>query len=87
MPEDAALIHKVKELLEKDEVLGALLPHLHLRAVGGVVFLDGEAGSDEELEALEAKIREIEGVKWVQNRLQVRAPDTPTDREPHRHGG
>ncbi len=85
MPEDAALLVKVREVLGKDENLNRLLPHLHLKAVGGVVFLDGEVESAEENAALEAAVKAVEGVKWVQNRLQVNPPETPGRREPHRH--
>ena len=85
MPEDAALLAKVREALSKNEALIELHLHLHLRAVGGVIFLDGEVGSEEERRALDAAIREVEGVKWVQDRLQVHAGDTPEDRDPHRH--
>jgi osmotically-inducible protein OsmY len=83
MPDDTALLGKVREALQKDEALGRL--RLHLRAVGGVIFLDGEAGSDEEGKAVEALIRGVEGVRWVQNRLQIMAPDTPEDRDAHFH--
>jgi len=83
MSEDSALLAKVKEALGKDEAFRGL--RLHLRAVGGVVFLDGEVKSEEERAAVEALVREIEGVRWVQNRLQVNAPDTPADRDRHYH--
>jgi osmotically-inducible protein OsmY len=81
MSEDAALLAKVKEALEKDEAM----PHhrLHLRAVGGVIFLDGEVDNDEEREAVQAFIKAIEGVKFVQNRLQVNPSDTPELHKPH----
>ncbi|NIM06383.1 MAG: BON domain-containing protein [Armatimonadetes bacterium] len=83
MAEDAVLLTKVKEALGKDEMLSGM--KVHLRAVGGVIFLDGEAASEDESEAVEALIKEVEGVRWVQNRLQVKAPDTPDDRDPHFH--
>ena len=85
MPEDAALLAKVKEALSKDEALRELHLRLHLRAVGGVIFLDGEVADEDERKTLEAAIRQVEGVKWVQDRLQVHAGDTPEDRDPHRH--
>jgi len=86
MSDDSALLVKVREALAKEESLSKILHHLHLRVIGGVVFLDGEAPSEGEGAAVEELIRKVEGVRWVQNRLQIKAPDTPEDREPHRHG-
>ena len=83
MSEDTQLLHKVKEALEKKEDLD--LSRVHLRVVGKVVFVDGEVPDEESSEALEAAAKEVEGVRWVQNRLQIDAADTPAERDPHRH--
>ena len=81
MPEDMALLARLKEALNKDKQLSRVHPHIHLRAIGGVVFLDGEVPTAAQSEQIEAVLKEVEGVRFVQNRLQVAAPDTPEDRE------
>ena len=83
MSEDFTILHKAKEALSKNEAMREL--SLHLRVVGGVVFLDGEVKTAEESEAVEALLREVEGVKWVQNRLQVNPEEIPDERGPHGH--
>ncbi len=81
MAEDAALLAKVKEALAGQEELPHA--HLHFRAVGGVIFLDGEVETEEEREGVEKFIRGVEGVRFVQNRLQVNPVDTPELLRPH----
>jgi osmotically-inducible protein OsmY len=85
MPENAALVHKIKEAIAQEESLSHLHLRIHLRAVDGVVFLDGEVGNEAESTALNELIGKIEGVRWVQNRLQVHPHDIP-EREGHPHG-
>jgi osmotically-inducible protein OsmY len=83
MSADAGLLVKIKETLSKDEIRHE---HIHLKVVGGVVFLDGEADSEEEKETLEAEIKKVDGVRFVQNRLQVNPADTPELHKPHHTG-
>jgi|WetSurMetagenome_2_1015567.scaffolds.fasta_scaffold291283_2 osmotically-inducible protein OsmY len=83
MPENAALTHKIKEAIAQEQSLSHL--RIHLRAVDGVIFLDGEVADKAEGAALEALIGKIEGVRWVQNRLQVNPHEIP-GREGHPHG-
>jgi osmotically-inducible protein OsmY len=85
MPEDATLVHKIKEVIAQEESLRHLHLRIHLRAVDGVVFLDGEVSDKAESEALAALIGKVEGVRWVQNRLQLHPHDVP-EREGHPHG-
>jgi len=83
MSEDAQLLHKVKEALEKQE--GLDLSRVHLRVVGKVVFVDGEVPDEASSETLETTAKAVAGIRWVQNRLQIDAADTPAERDPHHH--
>jgi osmotically-inducible protein OsmY len=77
MPENAALVHKIKEALAQDENLSQLHLRIHLRAVDGVIFLDGEVADKAESDALAELIGKVEGVRWVQNRLQINPHEVP----------
>jgi osmotically-inducible protein OsmY len=81
MANDAALLAKVREALAQEGVPGH--SRVHLKAVGGVIFLDGEVNSEEDKEALEELLRKVEGVLFVQNRAQVNPTDTPELHKPH----
>jgi osmotically-inducible protein OsmY len=77
MPENAALVRKIKEAISQEETLSHLHLRIHLRAVDGVVFLDGEVADKAESDALAVLIGKVEGVRWVQNRLQVNPQEVP----------
>jgi osmotically-inducible protein OsmY len=77
--DDGAINHKVKEALGADETTSGL--EVHVKTVGGVVFLDGEVEGDAAKEAVEAVARKAEGVRLVMNRLRVR----PAEHHPGRH--
>ena len=81
MAADAELLTKVKEALAQE----GTPPHhrVHLKSVGGVIFLDGEVNSEEDNKALEGLIRKVEGVRFVQNRAQINPTDTPELHKPH----
>jgi osmotically-inducible protein OsmY len=81
MAADAALLAKVKEALTQEGTPAH--SRVHLKAVGGVVFLDGEVNSEEDKETLEELIQKVEGVRFVQNRTQVNPTDTPELHKPH----
>jgi|GEM_PF-5100545 osmotically-inducible protein OsmY len=86
MPENAALVHKIKEALAQEESLSQLHMRIHLRVVDGVVFLDGEATDKAESDALADFIGKVEGVRWVQNRLQINPQEVPNrEGQPHGH--
>lgn len=85
MPEDQKLTRAVAKALAENEATKAL-EHLHVRAVGGVVFLEGEVASAEERDAVMAAIKAVEGVRFVRNRLQVNPEGRGGGwREAHRH--
>ena len=70
MPESQKLAHAVqKALAEDDRTVG--LDHLHIKAVGAAVFLDGEVESDELRDIVEEVTKKVEGVGMVRNRLQI----------------
>ena len=70
MPEDRKTVHAVEKALEENEPTKGL-EHLHLSAVAGVVFLDGELES-EELRAEVIKIaKAATGVRMVRDRTQI----------------
>ena len=87
MPEDRKLVHAVEKALAEGEATRGL-EHLHIRAVAGVVFLDGEVESREQREAVLAAAKAVEGVRMVRNRLQINpAARGGGWKEPHRHEG
>jgi len=70
MPGDRKLAHAVqKALAENQETAG--LQHLHVNAVSGVVFLDGEVESADQRATVLTVVKGVEGVKLVRDRLQV----------------
>jgi len=84
MSQDAEIGHKIKEALSKDERTAQI--EVHVKVVGGVVFLDGHAENEEEKQAAAEVAKAVEGVKFVQNRLHVGA-EHRTGREVMREDG
>ena len=85
MPQSQKLAHAVGEALKKDERT-AKLEHLHVKAVGAAIFLDGEVESREQSEVVEEVIRKVNGVGMVRNRLQINSQGQAGGwREPHQH--
>jgi osmotically-inducible protein OsmY len=85
MPQSQKLAHAVEEALKKDERTAGL-EHLHVKAVGAAIFVDGEVESREQSEIVEEIIKIVEGVGMVRNRLQIN-PQAQAGgwREPHQH--
>jgi osmotically-inducible protein OsmY len=85
MPQSAKLTHAVEEALAKDERTAGL-EHIHVKAVGAAVFLEGEVESRELSGIVEEVIKKVEGVGMVRNRLQINPQAQPGGwREQHHH--
>jgi len=85
MPEDRKTVHAVEKALTENEATAAL-EHLHLSAVAGVVFLDGEVESEAVRSQLLEVIRAVPGVRLVRDRTQIN-PEARAGswKQPHRH--
>ncbi len=85
MPQSQKLAHEVEEALADDERTAGL-EHLHVKAVGPAIFVDGEVESRELSEIVEEVVKKVKGVGMVRNRLQIN-PQAQAGgwREPHRH--
>jgi len=87
MPEDRKLVHAVEKTLAENEGTEGL-EHLHITAIAGVVFLDGEVETEEVRDAVVSLAKGVEGVRLVRSRLQINPDARPGGwREPHRHEG
>jgi osmotically-inducible protein OsmY len=85
MPEDRKKTHGVEKALADDERT-AEIDSIHVKAVGGAVFLEGEVESREMRDIVEEVVKGVEGVKLVRNRLQINPDARPGGwREPHYH--
>ncbi len=70
MPESQKLAHEVQKALADDErTVG--MEHLHIKAVGPAIFLDGEVESEELRDTVEEVTKKVNGVGMVRNRLQI----------------
>lgn len=74
MPENRRLVNAVEKALKENETT-AKAKRVHVRAVSGVVFLDGEVESEEEKAAVVELVKGVDGVHMVRDRLQV-SPET-----------
>lgn len=80
---DPKLTHAVEKALSEDERTSGL-HSLHVKAVGGVVFLDGEVETDEQRAAALTVVKAVEGVRMVRDRLQINPEARPGGwRDPH----
>jgi osmotically-inducible protein OsmY len=70
MPESQKLAHAVEKALA-EEKRTAGLDHVHVKAVGAAIFLDGEVESDEVRDIVEQVTKKVQGVGMVRNRLQI----------------
>lgn len=85
MPEDRKLTHAVEEALAKDKRTSGM-DSVHVKAVSGVIFLEGEVGSRQEGAAVNEVIKKVKGVRLVRDRLQINPQSRAGGwREPHRH--
>ena len=87
MPDSQKLAHAVQKALAEDErTVG--MGHLHIKAVGAAIFLDGEVESDEVRDIVEEVTKKVEGVGMVRNRLQINPQARGGGwKEPHKHEG
>ena len=85
MPEDRKLTHAVERALAEDERTSGL-ESVHVKAVSGVIFLEGQVSSREDKEAVNEVVKKVEGVRMVRDRLQIN-PQAQAGgwRQPHRH--
>jgi len=70
MPENRQLVHAVEKALKEDKATAGL-EHVHVRAVSGVVFLDGEVESEEQKGTVIQLVKAVDGVRLVRDRLQI----------------
>jgi osmotically-inducible protein OsmY len=71
--DDYTLTQKVESELFRDPSIDK--GKINVNVENGVVVLRGEAGQPEEINSIEARVRRIEGVQSVDNRLHL--PNTP----------
>ncbi len=85
MPEDRKLTHAVEKALAEDERTSGLAS-VHVKGVSGVVFIEGQVGTDEERQAVNEVVKKVDGVRMARDRLQI-SPDAQVGgwREPHHH--
>ncbi len=87
MPEDRKLVHAVEKALAENEATKGI-DSVHVTAVAGVVFLDGEVESKEVRDTVIAAAKAVDGVRLVRSRLQLN-PEARSGmwKEPHHHEG
>jgi osmotically-inducible protein OsmY len=71
--DDATLVDKVESIVFRDRDVPK--GEININAENGVVFLRGQVGRPEIIEALEARVRKVRGVRGVENLLHT--PGTP----------
>jgi osmotically-inducible protein OsmY len=72
-PNDVTLARKVESDLFRDPDVPK--GRINVNAEGGIIVLRGELGRREQIEAVEAAVRRIPGVREVENLLHL--PGTP----------
>ena len=70
MPENRQLVHAVQKALKENQATTGL-EHVHVTAVSGVVFLDGEVESEEQRGTVTQLVKGVNGVHLVRDRLQI----------------
>ncbi len=70
MPENRQLVHAVQKALKENQTTAGL-EHVHVTAVSGVVFLDGEVESEEQKGTVIQLVKGVSGVRLVRDRLQI----------------
>jgi osmotically-inducible protein OsmY len=73
--DDSTLVDKVESIVfrQRDVPKG----QININAENGVVFLRGEVERPELVDALEARVRKVRGVKGVENLLHTRSQSAP----------
>lgn len=56
-------------------------PEIMIAVEQGMVMISGAVASDEDKAAIEEKIKEVKGVKGIENNLEVVSPSTESDEE------
>jgi len=85
MPEDRKLTHAVEKALREDKRTSGA-HSVHIKAVSGVIFLEGQVETAEERGAVEEIVKGVEGVRMVRNRLQINPQSRGGGwKEPHHH--
>ena len=85
MPEDRKLTRAVEKALGEDERTSGL-SSVHVKAVAGVIFAEGEVESAEQRAAVEEVAKGVSGVRFVRSRLQINPQARAGGwREAHRH--
>jgi osmotically-inducible protein OsmY len=74
--DDATLVDKVESIVFRKHDLPK--GQININAENGVVFLRGQVDRPELVEALEARVRKVQGVKGVENLLHTPAAEPPT---------
>lgn len=67
--QDRAVVGRIKEIIIEDPNFSPRAKQIEVIAVDGVVTLRGQVGSDDESSNIESKIKNINGVKKVDNQL------------------
>ena len=68
-PDDVTLARKVETEIFRDKDVPK--GHINVNAEAGVVFLRGRVNSEKQIAELEQEVREIPGVRGVENRLET----------------
>lgn len=68
-PDDVTLARKVETEIFRDKDVPK--GHINVNAEAGVVFLRGRVNSEDQIAELEREVREIPGVRGVENRLET----------------
>jgi len=74
--DDATLVDKVESIVFRNHDLPK--GQININAENGVVFLRGQVDRPELVDALEARVRKVQGVKGVENLLHTSAAEPPT---------
>jgi osmotically-inducible protein OsmY len=74
--DDQTLVDKVESIVFRDRDVPK--GQINVNAENGVVFLRGEVERAELVDALEARVRKVKGVRGVENLLHARATPAPS---------
>ena len=69
--QDRAIVGRVREIIIQDPNFSPKAKEVEVIAIDGVVTLKGQVGSDDEKSNIENKIKNLHGVKKVDNQLTV----------------
>jgi osmotically-inducible protein OsmY len=72
---DRTLNQRIRQALKEDSSLAAAAQNVYLKTDKGEVMLHGSVATKKEKADVGAKVRQVMGVKKVQNQLQITPPD------------